>query len=48
MRFRELSTMQRKPLFYPYSILVNKFNGSCNNVHDPYAKLCGPDIIKDI
>ena len=28
-----------EPLFYPYSILVNKWSGSCNNINDPYAKL---------
>ena len=28
-----------EPLFFPYSILVNKRSGSCNNINDPYAKL---------
>ena len=36
------------PLFYPYSILVNKCSGSCNNNNDPYGKLCVPDVIKDM
>ena len=31
-----------KPLFYPYSIKVNKCSGSCNNINDPYSKLCVP------
>ena len=34
-------------LLYPYSILVNKCSGSCNNINDPFAKLCVPDVIKD-
>ena len=34
--------------FYPYNILVNKCKGSCNNIHDPYAKLCIPDVIKNM
>ena len=25
-------------LFYLYSVLVNKINGSCNDVNNPYAK----------
>ena len=29
--------------FYPYSIEVNKYSGSCNNINDPYSKLCVPD-----
>ena len=35
-------------MFYPYSIKVNKCSGSCSNINDPYAKLCVPDIIKNI
>ena len=35
-------------MFYPYSIKVNKYSGSCNNINDPYPKLCVPDVIKNI
>ena len=35
-------------LFYPYEIKVNICNGGCKNINDPYAKLCVPDIIKNI
>ena len=35
--------------FYPYSIQVNKCSGSCNNIiNNPYAKLCVPDVVKNI
>ena len=37
-----------EPVFYLYSIKINKCKGSCNNVSDPYVKLCVPDIIKKI
>ena len=37
-----------EPLFYPYSIEVNKCCGSCNNINDPYAKLRVPDVAKNI
>ena len=37
-----------EPIFYPYSIKVNKCSGSCNNINDPFAKLCVPDITKNI
>ena len=36
------------PLVYAHNILVNKCSGSCNNINDPYAELCVPDIIKDM
>ena len=32
-----------EPLLYLYSIEVNKCSGSCNNINDPYSKLCVPD-----
>ena len=35
-------------VFYPLSIKVNKCSGNCNNINDPIAKLCIPDIIKDM
>ena len=35
-------------VFYPYSVKVNKYSGNCNGINDPYAKLCVPDIIKNI
>ena len=35
-----------EPVFYPYSININKCSGSCNNIYDPYAKLCVSDILK--
>ena len=35
-----------EPLFYPYSILANKFSGSCNDINNPYAKLCVADVVK--
>ena len=35
-------------VFYPYSIKVNKCSGSCNTINNPFAKLCVPDITKNI
>ena len=36
------------PMFYPFSIKVNKCSGNCNNINDPYAKICVPDTVKDL
>ena len=33
---------------YPYSIKVNKCNGNCNDISNPYSKVCIPDIIKNV
>ena len=35
-------------LFYPYNVLVNKCSGSCNTLDDPMAKMCVPNIIKNV
>ena len=37
-----------EPSFYPFSVSVNKFSGSCNNINYPYAKLCVSDVVKNI
>ena len=36
------------PIFYPFSIKINKCSGNCNNINDPYAKICVPDTVKDL
>ena len=47
-RPRIIDVNSNEPMFYPYSIKVNKCKGSCNTINDPYAKLCVTDIIKNI
>ena len=43
-----INVNSNEPVFYPFSIKTNKFSGSCNNMNDPYAKICVPDVIKDL
>ena len=35
-------------VFYPFSIKTSKCSGNCNNINDPYAKLCVPDVVKNL
>ena len=37
-----------EPVFYPFSIKTSKCSGSCNNINDPYAEICIPDVAKDL
>ena len=37
-----------EPSFYPYSVKINKCSGSCNNINNPYANICIPDVVKNI
>ena len=30
--------------FYPFRVKVNRCSGNCNNINNPYAKICVPDI----
>ena len=32
-----------EPMFYPYSIKINRCKGSCNTINDPYTKICAPN-----
>ena len=34
--------------FYPYGVKINKYSGSCNNITDPYAKMCIHSVGKNI
>ena len=36
------------PVFFPFSIKTSKCSGSCNNINNPCAKLCVPDVVKKV
>ena len=36
------------PIFYPFSIKTSKFSSNCNNINDPYARICVPNIVKNL
>ena len=37
-----------EPVFYPFSIKTSKCSGSCNNINDPYAKICVLDAVENL
>ena len=37
-----------EPVFCNFSIKTSKCSGSCNNIDNPYTKMCIPDVIKDL
>ena len=37
-----------EPVFYPFSIRTSKCGGTCNDINDPYAKMCVPDSVKTL
>ena len=46
IRSKIISVKSNEPIFYPYSIKINKCRGSCSTINDPHAKICLPDKIK--
>ena len=48
IRPKIINSNSNELVFYPYKIKVNKCSGSCNNINNPYGKLCILDVIKDI
>ena len=43
-----INVNSNNPVFYPFSIKTSKCSGNCNNINDPYAKVCVPDVVKDL
>ena len=43
-----MSTLVKKPLYYSFTVIVNKCSGICNTVDYPYALVCAPDKVKNI
>ena len=40
--------VDNKYMAFPYKINVNKCVGSCNNITNPHAKVCIPDVVKNV
>ena len=43
-----VSVNSNNPIFHSFSAKTSKCSGNCNNIHDPYAKICVLDVIKDL
>ena len=39
---------RNNPIFYSFSIMTNKCSGNCNDINDPYAKICIPNVFKNL
>ena len=47
-RLQVINVNSNNPIFYPFSITTSKCSGNCNNINYPYAKICVPEIIKNL
>ena len=46
LRHEIVDVNNNNPIFYPFSIKINKCSGNCNNINDSYARICVPDAVK--
>ena len=46
VRSENVNVNSDEPIFWPFGIKTSKCSGSCNNINNPYAKLCVPDVVK--
>ena len=37
-----------EPVYCPNNVMINKCSGSCNDINDPMAKVCVPDVTKSV
>ena len=47
VRPKIVDVSSNNPIFYPFSVKVNRCSGNCNNINNPYARICVPDIVKN-
>ena len=47
-RIQVINVNSNNPIFYPFSITTSKCSGNCNNISNPYPKICVPDVRKDL
>ena len=43
-----INIKSNEPSFYPQSVKISKYSSSCNNIIDLYAKMCIPDVVKNL
>ena len=43
-----INVNSNEPVFSPFSTKTSKCGGSCNNISDPYVKMCVPDAVKNL
>ena len=48
VRLQIVNLNRDEPVFFPFNIKKSKCSGSCNNINNPYAKLCVPGVVKNL
>ena len=48
VRPKIVDVSSNNPMFYPFSVKINRCSDNCNSINDRYAKICVPDIVKKL
>ena len=48
VRPKIVDVSSNNPIFCPFSVKINRCSGNCDSINDPYAKICAPDIVKNL
>ena len=48
VRPKTININSSNPIFYPFSVTINRCSGTCNNINDPYARICVSDTAKNL
>ena len=43
-----INVNSNNPIFYPFSMKTSNCSGNCNNINDPFAKNCVPDVVRNL
>ena len=46
VRPKTININSNNPIFYPFSVKINRCSGNCNNINDLYSIICVPDTGK--
>ena len=44
VRPKIIDVSSNNPIFYPFSVKINRCSGNCNSINDPYTKICVADV----
>ena len=48
VRPKIVDVKSNNPIFYPFRVKINRCSGNCNSINDHYAKICVPDVVKNL
>ena len=48
VRPETVDVTSNNPIFYPFSVKINRCSGNCHSINDAYTKICVPDVVKNL